>query len=139
MIIRRLLIIPSLLILSSGIGCAGSSKYEMTGSGKAPDADGRISVEKVEGGNSMVTLDLEHLAPPQRMENQATTYVVWFQKPGQPPSLVGHLSYDPGNRTGTMRATTTDRQFNVVVTAEPTEVVSTPSNIIVFQKQVETP
>jgi hypothetical protein len=119
--------------------CVGPSKYQVTGSTRAPDADGRISVEKVEGGNSMVTLTVDHLAPPQRMVNAATTYVVWFQRPGQAPVIVGQLAYDSGNRTGVMHATTTDHQFNVLVTAESEGGVLTPSDVVVFQKQVEAP
>jgi hypothetical protein len=128
----------SLMVLAA-LGCAGSSKYQVTGSARAPDADGRITVEKVEGGNSMVKLDLDHLAPPERMEKGATTYVVWFHRQGAPPARVGQLAYDTGKRMGTMRATTTDRQFDVVVTAEPSGAVAAPSNVVVFEKQVETP
>ena len=127
------------LAVFAAIGCAGPSNYQVTGSGRAPDADGRITVAKVEGGNSMVTLDLDHLAPPNRMGGGATTYVVWFNKQGQPPSRVGQLAYNSGNRTGTMRATSTDRQFEVVVTAERSGAVTTPSTAVIFEKQVETP
>lgn len=127
------------LALLAATGCAGPSKYQVVGSTRAPDADGRITVQKVEGGNAMVTLDLDHLAPPSRMEDGATTYVVWFQKQGQTPSRVGQLAYDIGRRTGTMRATTTDRQFGVLVTAERSGVVPTPGAAVIFEKQVETP
>lgn len=128
----------SLMVLAA-VGCAGPSKYQVTGSGRAPDADGRITVEKVEGGNAMVTLDLNHLAPPDRTENGATTYVVWFQRQGQPPIRAGQLGYDTGKRTGTMRATTTNRQFEVLVTAEASGAVPSPSDAVIFEKQVETP
>lgn len=126
----------AVLVMSN---CAGPSKYQVVGSTRAPDADGRITVQKVEGGNAMVTLDLDHLAPPSRMEDGATTYVVWFQKEGQTPSRMGQLAYDTGKRTGTMRATTTDRQFDVLVTAERSSAVPAPSTTVIFQKQVETP
>jgi len=128
----------SLMVLAA-VGCAGPAKYQVTGSGRAPDADGRITVEKAEGGNSMVTLDVNHLAPPDRMESGATTYVVWFQKQGQPAMRAGQLGYDKGKRAGTMRATTTNRQFDVLVTAEASGVVPSPSDVVIFQKQVETP
>jgi len=38
-----------------------------------------------------------------------------------------------------MRATTTNRQFDVLVTAEASGVVPSPSDVVIFQKQVETP
>jgi hypothetical protein len=127
------------LAILAATGCAGPSKYQVVGSTLAPGADGRITVQQVEGGNAMVTLDLDHLAPPSRMEGGATTYVVWFQKEGQAPSRVGQLAYDIGKRTGSMRATTTDRQFAVLVTAESSGAVPAPSAAVIFQKQVETP
>ena len=127
------------LAVFAAIGCAGPSKYQVMGSGRDPGADGRITVEKVEGGNAMVTLDLDHLAPPSRMQDGATTYVVWFNKEGQTPSRVGQLAYDSAKRTGTMRATTTDRQFAVLVTAERSGAVHAPSTTVIFEKQVETP
>jgi len=135
--IRNAVIASSFAVLI--VSCVGPSKYQVTGSTRAPDADGRISVEKVEGGNSMVTLTVDHLAPPQRMVNAATTYVVWFQRPGQTPVIVGQLAYDSGNRTGVMHATTTDHQFNVLVTAESEGRVLSPSDVVVFQKEVEAP
>jgi len=121
------------------LGCAGPTKYQVTGSGRDPGADGRITVQRVEGGNAMVTLDLDHLAPPSRMEEGATTYVVWFNRQGQAPSRVGQLAYDMGKRTGTMRATTTDRQFGVLVTAERSGAVQAPSTVVIFEKQVKAP
>ena len=132
-------VLCSSLAVFAAIGCAGPSKYQVVGSERDPGADGRITVEKVEGGNAMVTLDLDHLAPPGRMQDGATTYVVWFNKEGRVPSRVGQLAYDSGRRKGTMRATTTDRQFDVVVTAERSGAVHAPSTAVIFEKQVETP
>jgi hypothetical protein len=135
----RFKVLATLVCLAGATACTGSSKYQVTGSAGAPDADGRITVAKVEGGNSMVTLQMEHLAPPARMNNAATAYVVWFEKRGAPPARAGQLTYDESARTGTMRATTTDRQFDVVVTAEAAPVVATPGSVVVFQKQVDVP
>ena len=41
-------------------GCAGPSQYQVTGSGRAPDADGKITVEKVEG---VINVIAEHIEP----------------------------------------------------------------------------
>lgn len=87
----------------------------------------------------MVPLDLEHLARPNRMKNGATTYVVWFQKERQTPSRVEQLAYETGKRMGTMLTTTTNRQFDVLVTADGSSAVPAPSTAVIFEKQVETP
>lgn len=118
------------------LGCAGPSEYVVTGQGVGAATDGIVQVEGIEGGSSLVTLTLDHLPPPGRLGDGASVYMVWFVHQDQAPVRAGSLDYDEDGRRGSMFATTPFSNFVVRVTAEVDTRVTTPSPILVAQRDV---
>ena len=100
-----------------------------------PGADARFEVEEITGPNTLVRVYAEHLAPPARVAPGANHYIVWFDE-DQGLTQAGRLEYDEGERTGEMRATSPDRSFTVLVTAESSRQVRRPSRTVVFEQRV---
>ena len=131
-----LLLFPLLL---AGPGCGGGSwSYQIVGPQRDPGAQGRLQVERIEGGNRLVTASLEHMTPPTRLGENLTTYVMWFRDPRGQSTKAGVLEYDEGSRTGRATATTPMTRFTVLITAERVPDVVGPSENVVFSQSVET-
>ena len=116
-------------------GC-GSQEYTVVGTARAAGAEGTIQVEEIEEGNSLVTIEMAHLPPPDRLAKEHKVYVVWFQEPNGQPQKAGRLSYDPDSREGSMMATSPLNQFTVKISAEKNANVPAPSDIIVAQRKI---
>ena len=125
----------SLLLVS----CGGAREYVVVGTERAPDADANIKIESQEGGNFLVTVGVEFLLPPSRLDPGNTTYTVWFQAPGGVPQRMGNLTYDEDARTGEMVATTTFPKFDIIISGEAGETATAPSDFLVFRTTVEAP
>ncbi|MFW6067453.1 MAG: hypothetical protein ACOC97_03885 [Myxococcota bacterium] len=119
------------------VGCGGPSEYALVGSARAPSADGLVEVEEIEGGNSLVTVQLEHLPPPSRLGEGLKIYMVWFEDSSQPATKAGALGFDEDSREGSMMATTPLKKFTVKVSAEKSINVSTPSEVVVAKRKVQ--
>lgn len=116
-------------------GCSGPQRYALEGQGAAPGADGTVTVERIEGGTSLVTVAVDHLTPPARLGDSLTTYVVWFVSDRQ-VVMAGHLDYDADRRQGLMHATTPLQAFTLRITAETSLNVTSPSERIVGDLRV---
>lgn len=120
-------------------GCGGPLKYEAKGTPRAPDADAHITAE-VNSTTVMtrVTVKLEHLAPPDRIQPGATTYVAWARKNDKENWVrVGAVVYDADKRTGEMtEATVPLTQFEMIVSAEAQGAPQSPSQGVVVSQQV---
>ncbi|MFW5876288.1 MAG: hypothetical protein ACOCXM_06090 [Myxococcota bacterium] len=116
--------------------CGGPSEYAIVGTARAPSADGTATVEQIEGGNSLVTVQMEHLPPPDRLGEGLKMYMVWFEDSNQPAVRAGGLGFDEDKREGSMMATTPLNKFVVKVTAEKSLNVSTPSEVVVAKRKV---
>lgn len=114
------------------MGC-GPSTQMAQGTQRAVGADAAITVQQIEGGNQLVTVDVRHLPPPERVAPGTGRYVVWFARPGHLSTMASQLHYDPGARTGRARATIPHRGFEVIVTAERPGPVSEPSEHVVVR------
>lgn len=134
---RTMILACSLLAATtlSLVGC-GSNEYVVTGTERAAGTDGTITVEELEGGNILVNVSFEHLPPPDRIGQGLTTYVVWFKREGGQPTIAGALAYDADNRTGSMQATSPFGKLEVMVTAEKSTTVTSPSEFVVAKRQV---
>ncbi len=119
------------------MACGGSHKYSVVGTPKASGADGTVEVEKLEGDNLMVTINLEHLPPPERIAEGKKNFVAWFQPNNGIPVRAGALAYDEDTRVGNLMATTTEKRFRLLVTAEEASNPTSPSDIIVTEQLVD--
>ena len=111
-------------------------KDALSSSPRDPGAQGTLHVEVIEGETRLVTVELEHLAPPQRISERATMYVVWFRDAENRSTMASVLEYDEDDRVGSARATTPRTEFTVVVSAEQDTNVAEPSEVIIFSQDV---
>jgi len=125
----------SLLPILFGLGCGGPAEYAIVGTSRAAGTDGLMVVEEIEGGNHLVTLTLEHLPPPNRLGDNLTAYVLWIKPQGGTPQKASVLAYDDDERSASGRATTPGGQFEVLVTAERSGNVNSPSELIVARQR----
>jgi hypothetical protein len=124
-----------LIAALTGLGGCGPTTYQMTGTEHAAGTDATATVEEIEGGNVLVTLEVEHLAPPGRVSSGMNTYVMWFRGSGD-ARIGAVLEYDEDDRVGRATATTHESQFEIVVTAESTRSPGSPSEVIVMRRRI---
>ena len=130
--------ILTLTLLVLGLfACGGPDEYVLTGTSRSNGTDGMMIVEDT-GGNQMVTVELEHLPPPNRISPQGRHYVVWIKPSSGIPQMAGQLDYDEDERVGRMTATSPHTRFELLVTVETSMNASSPSEIVVAKKRTTT-
>ena len=130
-----------LLACSSGAlaACGGPLEYAPKPTARAPEADAKIVAEVQKSqGNTKLTLKVIHLAPPARLQDGATTFVVWQRKDSDKPwTRIGGLAYKEGDREGKLEeASVPETTFELIVTAEEKADVASPSPAILFEQKV---
>ncbi len=119
-------------------GCGGGSwNFEVVGTQRDPGAEGRIQVERIEGGNRLVTASMDHMTPPERLGSGLTTFVMWFRDQRGQSTKASLLEYDSDSRTARATATTPMSRFTVIITAERTGNVVGPSENVIFSHRVQ--
>lgn len=137
--LRSVLSISLCLGLFAATGCnRGQQKspaLQVQGTDNAMAAKGTITVER-SGTNYQVAVDLDHLPPPQRIQN-SEYYVLWLKpidQPDAPPIRAAVLDFDPAKQSATAKATTTYSPVEVVVTAEQSPNPEQPSEKVIVQR-----
>jgi hypothetical protein len=116
-------------------GCATHEKLE--GSANAPAAEGKVTAKKVEGDNTELTLDVQHLAPPERISSGAKNYVVWI-KPEDTDRFINIGAFGVDNDLKAHYKTTIPYpKFELMLTPESDRVAMAPSGPVVFDKSVK--
>lgn len=117
--------------------CGGASwEYDVVGTRSDPGAEGRIQVERIEGGNHLVTVSLSHVTPPERLSPNLNAFVLWFRDARGQNQMASVMQYDPNSRSARATATTPNTKFIVLVTAESRANASSPSENVIFRQQV---
>jgi len=111
--------------LSTTAACATTVKAPTTAPALGSDAE--IVVKKNKTGTYAVTLDVTNLAPPSRLDAEATAFVVWLVAKDLPAVRAGALAYDEGDRRGLLEATSPNASFTVLVTLEKELTPASPS------------
>lgn len=137
------------LMVAAGLavaGCAtprmGSEKMgaavtqPMRGSDASPASQATVAVAKGASGNTALTVRVKHLAPAERLANDASVYVVWVEPEGAPPQNVGVLSVNT-DLQGSLSTITPYKRFKVMVTPEKSGEVTAPEHDEVFTSDVE--
>jgi hypothetical protein len=100
-----------------------------------PAADGRLNIEHDRNGNTVLTLEVKHLAKPTSLSPPKTAYVVWLQAEGKDPEPVGVLEVN-NDLEGKLKATTPYKRFDLFVTAEDNPRIERPSGPEVLRGSV---
>lgn len=115
-------------------GCA--SRYKADANSPTYAAQAKISVKLNKTGNREVKIQINHLAPPQKIDPANRAYVAWIAVPGSPPVKAGVLEYNDRRRRGVLSATTPNPKFEVVVTLEQSVRPTAPSSTEILRKLV---
>lgn len=93
-----------------------------------PAAESTVTVDTNRNGNTAFDLTVKHLAQPQRVDPNATVYVVWARgnESSQASQNMGALKVDD-NLNGSYSGVTAMREFELFVTAEPSSAASSPT------------
>lgn len=110
-------------------GCA--QKVALRNAPDVPAAVGEAKVTRDENRNSVVDLEIRHLAPSENLQPPKKFYVVWSQAPDGRSINLGQLTVGP-DRRGILRSPTPMTVFRILVTAEDVPTVASPSSQIVF-------
>lgn len=117
-------------------GCGGARNYTVRGSQRDPGADGRVQVERIDGGNQLITFTGTNMTPPDRLGSGFTRYVLWVRTASAPATMEANVAYDPDSRSGRATATTPHQRFTVMITAERAAETSTPSDAVIFTQNI---
>lgn len=123
---RAALSIAIVLVACGGQTRAPNPPVTMGASTTVPAAQGQVKVDDGGNGNTAVSVTVKHLAPPDRMGEGVTTYVVWAKPLNGPPQNLGALQVNE-NLEGVLRTVTPLREFDCFVTAEPSPTSPAPS------------
>jgi hypothetical protein len=128
------------LVAAAGLGAAcvqAAQRYPLrSGLVEAASATGTLSVERVEGGQRLVVVQLSELPPPERLGPGLREFVVWLSSPSGKPQNAGTLEYDREHQSGSLLATTNLGTFTVTVTGEREPGVRTPSAVRLAERKV---
>ena len=132
-IAAMLLGMPVLAITLSG---CPSHTHPMQASTKVPASEGTVRATEGTDGNTDVTISVNHLAIPSKVQGDSTIYVVWFQPLTGEAQNVGVMTVD-GHLEGRFDGSTSHRRFHVTVTPEPNGEAARPSHPPVFTAEVD--
>jgi hypothetical protein len=129
----RLIALIAVLMIAS---CNALADYALVGSAYVPAAHGEIDVEKIDKQQILITVILDHLVPPEKIELGMTHYVIWFGAPGELPVRQQALEYDAEAQNGRASIPTSLREFELQITAENGDTPSQPSDLVVASQQI---
>jgi len=134
--LARWLAVP-LLLAAWLTACGADGRYIMVGTARAPSTSGVVEVDKLDDENAQVSIHLDYLHPPERIDQSLSRYVVWFlPKTGAAPVRGGELRFDPEQRTGDLTATSPFHRFGVKITAERQAQPAAPSDFVVATQDI---
>ena len=132
----QLAVLAAVAMLAIGV-TAWAKTYTMQATSLTPGATGTVDAKADKtGGNTTITIKVDHLARPTLLTPPANEYVVWLEPEDGSPQNQGVLQVGD-NEKGDLKMTTTSSKFKVIVTAETEQHPKSPSNRVVLQSDVQ--
>jgi hypothetical protein len=131
---RKLILGALASVLFGATGCA--NRYQLDTEAPNYAAVAKIKVKVNDDDNREMSLRIDHLAPPHKLDGSYRTYAVWIAVPGHPIAKIGALDYDVKKRRGELVATSPHPKFEVIVSLEGDRSSAQPSDAIVLRKIV---
>lgn len=130
-------VIHSVVMVLGLFACGGHSST-MNAAPATPAAKANIDAREGENGNTKLEVEVEHLAPPASVAQDASVYVVWAKPHAGDPTAqnLGALQVD-SDRKGKLDTVTPLRSFDVLVTPESSSQVTRPTHDPVLTGKVE--
>ncbi len=118
----------------------GAKSWPMSNIANVPAASGEVYTRKWEGRERAIEVKVKHLAPANQVVTGATSYVVWFRsmEANAPAQNMGVLSLN-SDLEGSLVASTSFVDFDVLVTAESSPMATQPSTNEIMRAQVRGP
>ena len=117
-------------------GCAQT--VALRAASTVPAALGEITLSKDNNGNSVIAIEVNHLAPPENLTPRKAVYVVWVQAPQGQTVNLGQMTVG-SNRVGKFRGVTPFQQFRILVTAENVPTTPVPGKQEILMTDLLTP
>ena len=115
---------------------AWSREDRLTNTAMAPAAQGKVVTSNDRNGNTEVEVQVKHVASPHSLTPPRQSYVVWVQPRGMQPQMLGTLRINE-DLQGSLKATTTYKDFDVLITAEDNLKPEAPSEAVILKGSVE--
>ncbi len=130
-------------VLLTFVGCATPSQVTsqdqglaVTNTAIAPAAQGNVTTQQDENGNTQVSVSVKHMAKPNLMAANASAYVVWIKPVGQKSfQNVGALRVN-NELEGTYQTSVPYQNFELIITPERSSMAQSPSGKTVLKKNV---
>lgn len=113
---------------------ACSKKVVFPTSTVLPAADAVVKIDKDEGSNYEVNLEVENMAKPDRLDPPRKTYVVWMVSEKNGTINMGNLKINKKLK-GSLEAVTPYKPICFFITAEEKQDVDTPSTQVVLNSE----
>ncbi len=115
---------------------AWAREDRLVNTGAAPAAEGKVITSTDRNGNTEVDVQVKHMATPQSLTPARQAYMVWVQPRGKEAEMLGALRVN-SDLGGSLKATTTYKAFDVLITAEDAAKPATPSSTVILKGTVE--
>lgn len=133
---ERVQILMGVVTIAGATSCASVTRAPLQSHGGIPAAQGEVRASKSENNNTVIEVNVRHLALPERVSPGANTYVVWARPEGASGvQNLGALRVS-ADLSGSLRAVTAFRQFELFITAEPSAQVMRPSGAELLSAQL---
>ncbi len=112
--------------------------YTVAATPAAVGADAKLTADVVKDlGITKLTIQIENLAPAERVAAGSTSFVVWARREGGAWHRVGALHYDEGARHAVAEQwTVPETSFELQVTAEAGPMPEAPSTTVIVTQKV---
>jgi hypothetical protein len=113
-----------------------SKEYHMTPATGVPAATGTVKAEKSkDNGNVKLDIKVYRLARPSSLTPSANDYLVWIRPNGGEAFKQGAIGVDK-NLSGELKLETVSKDFDVFITAEQSDSVTSPSSVEVLRTHI---
>lgn len=118
------------------LACGGGHATKLNAAPATPAAVGEIKASRGDNGNTELSVEVEHLAPPENVASGAKVYVVWAKPHSQDPAQnLGALAVGD-DRKGKLETKTVFKEFDLLVTPEATPTSAQPTSAPVMKASV---
>lgn len=127
-----------LFVVALAAACSGTKTTPLVTTPASPAAQGQVETRRTANQNTEVDLEVQYMAPPDKIAEDATVYVVWARPIAQdlPPQNVGSFVVSE-DRKASLKTVTPYERFDLIVTPEPTGTVASPTHEPVLKAKIE--
>ncbi len=113
-----------------------TKEFQMTAATSVPAATGTVKAQQAkDNGNIKLDIKVDHLARPSSLTPSANSYLVWIRPNGGEAFKQGAIGVDK-NLSGELKLETVSKDFDVLITAEQSDSVTSPSSVEVLSAHV---